>query len=94
MDGKVRQTDKVIRSKQLISLSERKHQEFCTFNAGSEAEVLFENNRIGNLITGFTGNYIKVEYPWQSKMAGKIIKVRLLESGTDGNMTAELIEKI
>ena len=31
------------------------------------------------LITGFTSNYIRVEYPWESKLAGQIRKVKLNE---------------
>ena len=33
--------------------------------------------RSEGLITGFTSNYIRVEYPWQSKLAGQIKKVKL-----------------
>jgi len=91
LGNKVPQTEKVIRSKQLITLSEKKHREFCNMNIGSDAEVLFEKNKIEGMITGFTGNYIKVAFPWQSKMAGKIVKVKLLDTLNDGRMTVEII---
>ncbi|MGE5420158.1 MAG: tRNA (N(6)-L-threonylcarbamoyladenosine(37)-C(2))-methylthiotransferase MtaB [Chloroflexota bacterium] len=90
MEGKVRSTDKIIRSKQLIALSEKKHREFCDLNAGTEKMVLFENNKTDGMITGFTENYIRVEHPWQSRLAGKIIKVKLIETNLNGRMTVEL----
>jgi threonylcarbamoyladenosine tRNA methylthiotransferase MtaB len=91
MENKVSQVEKVIRSKRLIALSEKKHMEFCNRNTGSQSEVLFEKNRIDGMITGFTGNYIKVQYPWQSKLAGKIVKVKLLDISTGGRMNVEII---
>lgn len=90
MDGKVKNIDKVIRSKQLIALSGKKHNDFCTINSGTVSSVLFENNKIDGLITGFTENYIKVEHPWQSKLAGKIMNVKLLETTVNGRMTIEI----
>lgn len=91
MENKVPQTEKVIRSKRLLALSEKKHMEFCKLNTGSESEVLFEKNRIDGMITGFTGNYIKVQYPWQSGLAEKIVKVKLLDTSTVGRMNVEII---
>ncbi len=91
LEKKVPHTEKVIRSKQLLNLSERKHSEFCELITGSESEVLFEKNRVDGMITGFTGNYIKVEHPWQSKLAGQIVKVKLLGMSGQGRMTIEII---
>lgn len=78
------------RSKQLISLSEKKHLQFCNINAGRAAEVLFEHSVENGMITGFTENYIKVEYPWQDTLAGRIISVRLLGMAESGAMTVEI----
>jgi threonylcarbamoyladenosine tRNA methylthiotransferase MtaB len=91
MGNKVPQTEKVIRSKQLLALSEKKHLEFCNMNTGSETEVLFEKNKIEGMITGFTANYIKVQYPWQPKLAGKVVKVKLLDTSNQGRMTVEIL---
>ncbi len=38
---------------------------------------LFEKTRIDGLITGFSSNYIRVEYPWQAGLAGQVKKVKL-----------------
>ncbi len=80
------------RSKRLISLSEKKHNQFCGINRGRLSRVLFEHTRDNGMITGFTENYIRTEYPWQSKMAGKIINVRLLNISGSGRMTAEITD--
>lgn len=92
MKDKIAYAEKAIRSRQLISLSERKHYDFCVQNAGREAKVLFENNKIEGMITGFTDNYIKVYHKWHSQMAGKIIRVKLLEASADGRMSIAINE--
>lgn len=94
LDGKVKSGDKAFRSRQLITLSEQKHSEFCNQNKGLIHEILFEKNKVDGFITGFTGNYIKIEYPWSSKLGGEIIKARLLETTIEGRMKVELIDSI
>ena len=76
MKGKNTHEEKEKRSKMLIELSHRKHDEFLRLNIGNTADVLFEKTRVNNMITGYTGNYIRVEYPWQSGLAGQIRKVK------------------
>jgi hypothetical protein len=44
------------------------------------------------MITGLTGNYIRVEYPWQSNLAEKIRKVRLKDISTTGRMSIDIID--
>lgn len=92
LEGKVPHEEKVFRSKSLITLSGSMHRRFCAENTGSTAQVLFENSRTDGMITGFTGNYIKVEYPWQAKLAGRIVQVRLTGPGTVDRMKVELAE--
>jgi hypothetical protein len=53
--------------------------------------VLFEKTKTDGLITGFTGNYLRTEYPWQAKLAGQIIKVRLSDTSPSGRIRVELI---
>ena len=89
-EGKVQNSAKEIRSKRLIALSEKKHLGFSSQNIGTETEVLFEKNRIAGMITGFTPNYLKVEHPWQAKLAGNIRKARLTGTSHDGRITIEL----
>jgi threonylcarbamoyladenosine tRNA methylthiotransferase MtaB len=89
---KVPQSEKVIRSKTLIELSEKKNLEFIKMNSGEITNVLFERTRSEGLITGFTSNYIRVEYPWQSTLAGQIKKVRLESLLPTGRMDVTLID--
>lgn len=92
LEGKVPHEEKVFRSKSLITLSENMHRRFCIENTGSRADVLFEKNRTDGMITGFTGNYIKVEYPWLASLAGEIVQVKLTGPGADDRMKVELTE--
>jgi len=91
LPGKVSHSVKETRSKRLISLSEKKNLEFYKANIGLETNVLFEKTRNEGLITGFTSNYIRVEYPWHSKLAGSIKKVRLMSITANGRVNIEII---
>ena len=77
LPAKVSYRDKEKRSKSLIALSQKKNLIFNKLNIGQVTNVLFEKTYSEGLITGFTSNYIRVEYPWESKLAGQIRKVRL-----------------
>lgn len=79
------------RSKKLMALSETKHVDFCKRNIGTISEVLFEHARSAGKMTGFTGNYIRVEHQWDSALSGKIIEVRLAEILSDGRMSVDII---
>jgi threonylcarbamoyladenosine tRNA methylthiotransferase MtaB len=91
MPGKVPFRIREERSKRLLSLSADKHLEFCRQNIGKPGEVLFEHTRSEGMITGFTGNYLRTEYPWDTKLAGNIKKVRLTGISPSGRMNIELI---
>jgi threonylcarbamoyladenosine tRNA methylthiotransferase MtaB len=92
LPGKVSFTDKEKRSKRLIALSKKKNIIFNNLNTGQYTNVLFESTRNEGLITGFTSNYIRVEYPWESRLAGQIKRVRLTKVSPSGRMNIELIE--
>jgi threonylcarbamoyladenosine tRNA methylthiotransferase MtaB len=79
------------RSKQLIALSKKKNIIFNKLNIGQITNVLFEKTYSDGLITGFTSNYIRVQYPWDSKLAGEIKKVKLNDISASGKMSIELI---
>jgi len=91
MDGKNTHEVKERRSKMLIELSHRKHEEFLRLNKGKTANVLFEKTRVNNMITGYSGNYIRVEHPWQPELAGQIREVRLKDLAGDNRMSIEII---
>ena len=92
MTDKVIWSEKEKRSKKLILLSEKKQQEFNEINIRHTSYVLFEHTRSEGLITGFTGNYIRVEHPWQARLAGQIQKVKLKGISQTGKMRVELID--
>jgi tRNA A37 methylthiotransferase MiaB len=92
MSGKVPFNTRENRSRRLISLSENKHLEFSAQNINRTAEVLFEHNRSEGMITGFTGNYLRAEYPWKTSLAGTIKTARLTGISGTGRMTVELID--
>ncbi len=90
--GKVPPSEKEKRSRRLITLSEKKHSEFAAANTGLTTSVLFERTRIEGFITGFTSNYLRVEYPWQPGLSGQIKKVRLAGIASSGRINTELID--
>ena len=91
MSGKVPFSIREKRSRRLIGLSEDKHFEFSRQNIGQKAEILFEHNRSEGMITGFTANYLRSEYPWKTTLAGTIKMTRLTGISGSGRMTVELI---
>lgn len=90
MKEKVQAHEKEDRSKKLIELSGNKHTEFCRKNLGTLTEVLFEHTPSQGKITGFSSNYIKIEHPWNSDLAGKIVTVKLEEILSGGSMKVEI----
>lgn len=91
MPGKVPFRTREERSKRLLLLSAEKHLEFSRQNISQQEEVLFEHTRSEGMITGFTGNYLRTEYPWDASLAGSVKKVRLTGISVSGRMTLELI---
>ncbi|MDR0431235.1 MAG: tRNA (N(6)-L-threonylcarbamoyladenosine(37)-C(2))-methylthiotransferase MtaB [Tannerellaceae bacterium] len=77
---------KHVRSKQLLDISDRKLQTFYEAHIGQTADVLFEHTRRGDLMHGFTANYIKVETPYDSKLVNAPQKVIL--AGWNDNQSA------
>lgn len=79
-------TEKKVRSKRLLDLSEQKRIDFYARYIGTEQEVLFEKATRGKAMHGFTANYIRVELP--AKLAkeeydNQILRVRLGEFNRD-----------
>jgi threonylcarbamoyladenosine tRNA methylthiotransferase MtaB len=91
LSAKVMSRDKEERSKRLIALSHEKNAIFNKMNIGTVTDVLFEKTYSDGFITGFTSNYIRVEYPWESRLAGMIKKVKLKDISPSGKMSIELI---
>lgn len=79
------------RSKQLHLLSDRKKRHFYLENVGSQRSVLFEQEEDEGLMYGFTENYIKVKYPYNSQLVNTFQEIRLTEVDRDGIMKCELL---
>lgn len=92
LPGKISYEEKESRSKKLISLSAQKRKTFMAQNIGNKESVLFEHVKSAGMISGYTGNYIRVEHPWQSSLAGEVKEVRLTGIGPDERMKIELID--
>jgi threonylcarbamoyladenosine tRNA methylthiotransferase MtaB len=80
------------RVKRLNELSHRLHRNFYAENAGREDKVLFESAVKKGIMYGFTRNYIKTEIPYRKDLAGKIVRVRLLNAAGNGNMNVEILD--
>ncbi|MDR3141672.1 MAG: tRNA (N(6)-L-threonylcarbamoyladenosine(37)-C(2))-methylthiotransferase MtaB [Tannerellaceae bacterium] len=68
---------KRLRSKRLLDISDGKLQDFYGKHIGEAADVLFEHTRRGNLMHGFTANYIKVEAPYDAALVNEPARVAL-----------------
>ena len=77
MKGQVREIVKTQRVEKLMQLSDKLHDEYCCRFKGTEQEVLFESANKDGKMFGYTGNYIKVERPYNEEFIGEIAKVRL-----------------
>lgn len=91
LPGVVSHSEKENRSKALISLSESKHLIFSQMNIGNITDVLFEKSKTDGMVTGFTENYLRAEYPWNAKFAGKIIRVQITGIADSGRLTLNLL---
>jgi threonylcarbamoyladenosine tRNA methylthiotransferase MtaB len=67
------------RTRMLRTLSEKKRGAFAAAHRGERRPVLFEGGREGEMIEGFTDNYIRVAMPYQSALADRIVRVTLGE---------------
>lgn len=68
---------KTKRVEMLEELSRCLNAEFIERNRGVKEKVLFEDSCHDGKISGYTGNYIKVEREWDKSLAGKIEEVIL-----------------
>lgn len=53
------------------------NEEFIASQKGVREQVLFEEDNNDGVMSGYTGNYIKVDRPWDPTLAGKIVEVTL-----------------
>ncbi|MFN4123639.1 MAG: tRNA (N(6)-L-threonylcarbamoyladenosine(37)-C(2))-methylthiotransferase MtaB [Flavobacteriales bacterium] len=77
LDGVVPAQIRAERSKMLHILSDKKRRAFYEAHLGQTREVLFEAEQEGDMMHGFTDNYIKVQIPFDLKYVNKTHKVYL-----------------
>ncbi len=92
MEGRISPAITGNRSRRLKDLSEEKHLDFCKINKGKTASVLFEQTRSEGMITGLTGNYLRVEYPWKKELVNRIREVRIGDPAPSGRLKIELTD--
>jgi threonylcarbamoyladenosine tRNA methylthiotransferase MtaB len=61
-------------------------------NGGTKRQVLFEQEEEEGTMFGFTENYVKVKFPYDSNLTNTFQSIRLLETDRDGIMKVELID--
>jgi threonylcarbamoyladenosine tRNA methylthiotransferase MtaB len=81
------------RVKLLQQLSDSLHSEFYKNNIGRVEDALMESTRRAGMMHGFTKNYIKIEIPYNPNLIGNIVRVKLIECNSSGNMVAQIIEQ-
>lgn len=91
-EGKVKPLDLKHRTQELGKLSDELHLQFYKTNIGKTEKVLFESARKGELMFGFTRNYIKVEAAYDKALVGKIVDVKMVNINSDGNMVSEILK--
>ena len=91
LGGVVSAQDRAKRSKMLHILSDKKRRAFYQQNIGKDATVLFETERDGDAMCGFTENYVKVKTVYDEALANQLVKVKLTEVDRDGVMKCELV---
>jgi len=92
MRDKVNPATKEKRSQLLHELSEKKRIAFYSNQTGKIVSVLFEAKKYNGRMTGYTGNYIKVEKTFDIDDVGSVLKVRLMDMNENGNINVEVIE--
>ena len=73
----VQDSVKTDRVKILEELSSELHAEFMEANRGVRENVLFESTDKNGIMSGYTGNYIRIERPYDPELVGKTVPVTL-----------------
>jgi threonylcarbamoyladenosine tRNA methylthiotransferase MtaB len=77
------------RSKMLHILSEKKKRFFYELQKGKSKDVLWEGERDGDWMYGFTENYIKVKTPFLFEKTNTVQHIQLEELDTEGIFTIQ-----
>ena len=75
MPGQVPEQVKHERVLALEELCHRLHDEFVEANRGIHEQVIFESKEKNGNMSGYTGNYIRIERPYDHALVGKLTDV-------------------
>ncbi len=93
-EGIVPQKIREERNNQLRILSEKKRRIFYQKFVGQTLDVLFEDDKNGILMSGFTPNYLKVYVPFQSELVNTTVPVVLESLDENGYFVGKISEKV
>lgn len=79
------------RVKRYINLSERKHRMFYESQLGSVRKVLFEHQKKGNRMFGWTENYVRVEAVWNEELVNKVVDFQLERINSQGHVEGQIL---
>jgi len=74
-EHQVSESDKHDRVRRLTLLSDSLYEQFVEKNRGRSEKVLFESTQKGGKMFGYTGNYIRIEAPYNRELIGKIAEI-------------------
>lgn len=94
LEGVVPPHERAERSKMLHILSDKKRRAFYEAHSGNEREVLLEAEKEGDMMHGFTDNYIKVQVPFDQNLVNKTVKVYLKHIGENGIFDVKITEPV
>lgn len=83
IEYKVSPQAKQKRSKILLDISEEKTLKFYQSQKDTIRKVLFEHTKHGNMMHGFTENYIKLYAPYNPSMINQVMEVKIGEYSED-----------
>ena len=72
MPNQVHEATKTARVEALTKLSDQLHEEYIARHKNTTQWVLFESTQKGGMMYGYTGNYIRVERPYDKSKIGNI----------------------
>ena len=82
------------RSKMLRMLSDKKKRHFCNQFIGESRKVLFEEEKKGANMNGFTDNYIKVSTPYDKALVGQIAAFQLGNPISDNVVDGSVLKSL
>jgi threonylcarbamoyladenosine tRNA methylthiotransferase MtaB len=93
-EGIVPQKIREERNNQLRILSEKKRRIFYQQFVGQTLDVLFEDEKKGVLMSGFTPNYLKVYAPFQPELVNTTVPVVLEALDENGFFVGKVTERV